>query len=75
MSFALDDSGMSERALEIAGKVEDFVRNTVAPYERDPRRTAHGPSDEMANELKQKARDAGDINIREEKQLLESGKN
>lgn len=59
MTFTLDNSGMSDRALDIANNVENFVRGTVAPYEQDPRRTAHGPSDELANELKQKAREAG----------------
>ncbi|MCX7567974.1 acyl-CoA dehydrogenase family protein [Sulfitobacter sp. F26169L] len=59
MSVSFDNKGMSERALEIAAKVETFVRNTVAPYERDTRKTSHGPSDELAAELKQLAREAG----------------
>ncbi|WP_093454506.1 acyl-CoA dehydrogenase family protein [Pseudooceanicola nitratireducens] len=50
---------MSTRALEIADRVEAFVRNTVAPYEKDPRRTSHGPSDDLAVELKEAARKAG----------------
>lgn len=49
----------TERALEIAARVEDFVRTVVVPYEKDTRRTSHGPSEELAAELKQKARDAG----------------
>lgn len=49
----------TERALEIAARVEDFVRTVVIPYEKDTRRTSHGPSEELAAELKQKARDAG----------------
>ena len=59
MSPLLDNSGMSDRAVDIAGRVEEFVRNTVAPYESDPRLGAHGPSDELALELKALARDAG----------------
>ncbi|GAA6150294.1 acyl-CoA dehydrogenase family protein [Pseudooceanicola nitratireducens] len=59
MTFSLDNSGMSARALEIADRVESFVRNTVAPYEKDPRRTSHGPSDDLAVELKEAARKAG----------------
>ncbi len=59
MTFSLDNSGMSTRALEIADRVEAFVRNTVAPYEKDPRRTSHGPSDDLAVELKEAARKAG----------------
>ena len=47
------------RAAEIAARVEAFVRGTVVPYERDPRRTPHGPSDELATELKALARAAG----------------
>lgn len=59
MSFALDNRGMSDRAVAIADKVEAFVRDTVAPYEKDPRRTTHGPSDELALELKALARAEG----------------
>ena len=59
MSFELDNSGMSDRALEIADRVEAFVRHTIAPYERDGRKTAHGPTDALANEMKEKAREAG----------------
>jgi len=59
MSPLLDNSGMSGRAVEIAGRVEAFVRNTVAPYESDDRLGAHGPTDDLALELKALARDAG----------------
>ena len=59
MTFALDNTGMSDRALEIADRVEAFVRDTVVPYEKDTRRTTHGPSDELALELKGLAREAG----------------
>lgn len=59
MTFTLDNSGMSDRALEIANRVETFVRDVVVPYEKDPRRTSHGPSDEMANDLKEEARKNG----------------
>ncbi len=47
------------RAEEIAARVEDFVRNVVAPYEQDPRCTAHGPTEELVAELRGKARAAG----------------
>jgi len=59
MSFVLDNSRMSDRALVIADRVETFVRHTIAPYERDERKTAHGPTDALANEMKEKAREAG----------------
>lgn len=51
---------ISQRALEIACRVEAFVRGTVIPYERDPRRDHHGaPTDDLVTELKDKARAAG----------------
>lgn len=59
MSFTLENSGMSDRALEIADRVETFVRETVVPYEKDPRRTPHGPSDALVGDLKFAARKAG----------------
>ena len=50
----------SPRALAIADRVEAFVRETVIPYERDPRRDHHGaPTDELVVEMKDKARAAG----------------
>ncbi|MCI2217359.1 acyl-CoA dehydrogenase family protein [Pseudosulfitobacter pseudonitzschiae] len=50
---------MTDRALDIANRVETFVRETIAPYEKDTRKTSHGPTDALANEMKTKARDAG----------------
>src|SRR3546814_15601656 len=50
---------MTERAEAIAAKIERFVRETVIPYERDPRLTAHGPTGELFQELRAKARAAG----------------
>ena len=49
---------MTERSA-IAAQVERFVRETVAPYEKDPRCGAHGPSDELVQELRALAREAG----------------
>jgi acyl-CoA dehydrogenase len=49
----------AQRAAEIAATVEAFVRATIIPYERDPRRDHHGPSDEMVMEMREKARAAG----------------
>lgn len=48
-----------ERTVEIAARVERFVRDVVIPYEKDPRRTEHGPTDELVMELRCKARAAG----------------
>lgn len=50
---------VTKRSQDIASKVEAFVRETVIPYERDPRRTSHGPTDELIMELRAKARAAG----------------
>lgn len=46
-------------AQDIAGRVETFVRQVVIPYERDARCTPHGPTEELVNELREKARAAG----------------
>jgi acyl-CoA dehydrogenase len=51
--------GVGEQARKIADQVERFVRDEVVPFERDPRRDAHGPSDAMVAELKDRARTAG----------------
>lgn len=59
MNSHLERHGISQRALDIADKVEAFVRETVVPYEGDPRCGPHGPSDDLANELKALARAAG----------------
>ncbi len=44
---------------EIRGKVEAFVRDVVAPYEKDRRCGAHGPSEDLVRELRDLARKAG----------------
>jgi alkylation response protein AidB-like acyl-CoA dehydrogenase len=48
-----------DRAREIARRVEHFVRTEVAGYERDPRVGAHGPSADLVDEMRAKARAAG----------------
>lgn len=52
-------NNVSQRARSIAKRVEQFVRNVVIPYERDPRCGSHGPSEELVRELRGKAREAG----------------
>ncbi len=47
------------RAEAIAAKVEAFVREVVAPYEKDPRCGEHGPSEDLVRELRALARAAG----------------
>jgi len=53
-----DGIGMA-RAIEIAGRVENFVREVIIPYEHDKRRDRHGPTDELVWEMREKARAAG----------------
>lgn len=43
----------------MAQRVEAFVRETVIPYERDPRVGSHGPSDDLVAEMRAKAREHG----------------
>lgn len=52
-------SAPTPRAAEIGARVERFVREVIALYERDLRCGAHGPSDELVQELRGKAREAG----------------
>ena len=50
---------ISDEARGIAARVETFVREVVAPFEADPRCSAHGPSDALVDELRALARQAG----------------
>lgn len=50
---------VSDAARAMGDHVETFVRNIIVPYERDPRAGAHGPSEELVDEMRAKARDAG----------------
>lgn len=51
---------ISAQALALADNVEAFVRETIIPYERDPRRDHHGaPTDELVMDMRDKARAAG----------------
>jgi acyl-CoA dehydrogenase len=43
----------------MADRVEAFVRDVIAPYERDARAGGHGPSVDLVTEMRAKARDAG----------------
>jgi alkylation response protein AidB-like acyl-CoA dehydrogenase len=44
---------------ELAARVKAFVQEKVVPYEKDPRWTSHGPTDDLRRELNQLARLAG----------------
>ena len=48
-----------DRGQEIAARVEAFVRERIVPFERDPRAGSHGPSDELVQEMRGLAREAG----------------
>lgn len=49
----------AQRTQEIADRVEQFVRNVVVPFERDPRRDHHDcPKDELITQLRELARAA-----------------
>ncbi len=47
----------------LAARVRDFVRDVVIPYEADARRTAHGPTEALRQELIGHARAAGLLSI------------
>jgi acyl-CoA dehydrogenase len=49
---------MIETAASVADRVEKFVLSMIIPYERDERCGAHGPSDELVQEMRAKAREA-----------------
>ncbi|MDP3676848.1 MAG: acyl-CoA dehydrogenase family protein [Novosphingobium sp.] len=49
-----------QNAAAIGARVEQFVRDEIVPYERDPRRDHHDcPTDELVAEMREKARAAG----------------
>ncbi|SIN62623.1 acyl-CoA dehydrogenase [Parasphingorhabdus marina DSM 22363] len=50
---------INSEAREIAEKVEAFVRDKIFPFEKDPRCEDHGPTDELVQEMRALAREAG----------------
>jgi len=42
---------LTEDQIELKNRIEAFVRDTVIPFEKDPRNTDHGPTDELRVEL------------------------
>lgn len=55
----MNDKDSTDHAADIARRVESFVRETVVPYEKDPRWGPHGPADELVEELRCAARERG----------------
>jgi acyl-CoA dehydrogenase len=51
--------GIDPKDAALALKVETFVREIVIPFEKDPRNTAHGPSEGLRQELNALARHHG----------------
>ncbi|MGK4455673.1 hypothetical protein, partial [Klebsiella pneumoniae] len=50
---------ISQEALDVAARVEAFVRDVIAPLEADPRRDHHGaPTDDLVAHLRDLARAA-----------------
>ena len=45
--------------LEKVARIEAFIRDSVIPYETDPRNGGHGPSQDLVDELRAKARALG----------------
>lgn len=54
MDFSLD-----QELLELQQRTREFIAEQVIPLEYDSRQTPHGPSDELRNELVERARNAG----------------
>ena len=48
-----------QELVELAEKTKAFVVDKVIPYEKDPRWTSHGPTDELRIELNTLAKAAG----------------
>ncbi|MBS3961746.1 MAG: acyl-CoA dehydrogenase [Sandarakinorhabdus sp.] len=57
------DFSISPELAALAGRVRSFVVQQIIPYERDPRLTQHGPTDQMRQEMVEKARAAGLLSI------------
>ncbi|WP_237267548.1 acyl-CoA dehydrogenase family protein [Sulfitobacter alexandrii] len=55
----MERRGISDRALDIADRVERFVRDQVVPLEPQARNSAHGPSEALSDRLKDMARAEG----------------
>ena len=53
------DFTLTNEQQHLQGRTRAFVTEKIIPYERDPRVTAHGPTDELRQELNELAREAG----------------
>jgi len=53
------DFSLSPELLALQARVCEFIANEIIPLEGDPRQSAHGPSEELRDELIGKARNSG----------------
>jgi alkylation response protein AidB-like acyl-CoA dehydrogenase len=51
--------GVTAQGRDIAARMERFVRDIIIPYEADPRRDAHGPTDALMQEMRRHASEHG----------------
>lgn len=57
------DFSLTPELMERRDRIRAFVVDEIIPYERDPRLTQHGPTDDMRQEMVEKARAAGLLTI------------
>src|SRR5712691_2214035 len=53
------DFTLSDELIELKERTERFVRERILLYERDPRQTPHGPTEDLRRELVALGREAG----------------
>jgi acyl-CoA dehydrogenase len=53
------DYSLTPRMEELRQRTRDFIARDIIPFERDARRTAHGPTDDLRREMNALARSAG----------------
>ncbi|OUT50954.1 MAG: acyl-CoA dehydrogenase [Rhodospirillaceae bacterium TMED8] len=53
------DFNLTEDQLNLQTRTKTFVENVIIPFEKDPRCTSHGPTDELRLELNALAKEAG----------------
>ena len=55
----MTDFKRGARELELEARTQQFIRDVVIPYEKDPRIGVHGPAPDLVQELRAQARAAG----------------
>ena len=53
------DFSLTPELQTLQQRTREFIAAQVVPYERDPRQTPHGPTEDLRQELVAQARDAG----------------